>query len=84
MKEVESVEGVLEEAGKGRFRIGDFVLKGGTVAELLLSDNWILGLVSFCGGDRCKFLVWEEGVEISLRPGLLVRALEPVYGGKNE
>lgn len=75
MNDVQSVEGVLEEAGSGRFRIGSLVLKGGTVAELLLSNNWILGLVSFCGGESCKFLVWEEGVEISLRPGLLVRAL---------
>lgn len=70
----ESVEGKIEVAGQGRWRIGPFVMAAGTVVELCLSDSWILGFLSFCGGKTCKFMSWEDGVEVSLRPGLYVCA----------
>ena len=74
MKAAETIEGKIDVAGQGRWRIGPFVLMAGTVVELCLSGSWILGTLSYCGGAICKFVAWEDGVEISLRPGLYVCA----------
>jgi hypothetical protein len=75
---VKSVEGVLESAGPNIWKLGDELLKTGTVLELCLSGAWLLGLVQRSSDAILLFLSWEDGVEISLRPGLRARALMPV------
>lgn len=74
-----SVEGRLESVGPAVWRIEHELLKPGTVLELSLSGGWLLGLLHLSADSVCRFLSWEDGVEISLRPGLRARALRPTY-----
>ena len=78
MKGVAAIEGPLVAQGSNAWKVEDSVLKSGTVLELCLSGAWLLGLLQRSEGKIWRFLCWEEGVEISLRPGLRVRALLPV------
>ena len=78
MKGVAAVEGSLKECGTNAWKVEDWILKSGMVLELCLSGSWVLGLLQRSEGHVWRFLCWEEGVEISLRPGLRVRALLPV------
>lgn len=78
MKGVAAVEGALQNYGTNAWKVEDWILKSGTVLELCLSGSWLLGLLQRSEAQVWRFLCWEEGVEISLRPGLRVRALLPV------
>lgn len=75
---VKSIEGVLEAAGPNAWKLENELLKTGTVLELCLSGAWLLGLVQRSSDAILRFLSWEDGVEIGLRPGLRARALMPV------
>jgi hypothetical protein len=74
-----TVEGRLESAGPAAWRIEQELLKPGTVLELCLGGGWLLGLLQLSADSVCRFLSWEDGVEINLRPGLRARALKPTY-----
>lgn len=75
MRKPKSIEGTLAIAGMGLWRIERFVLRAGTYVELYLGGSWILGSLRFCGGPICQFVVAEDEVQVSLRPGLRVHAL---------
>ena len=75
MKTPQSLEGALEIAGMGLWRIGRFVLRAGTYVELHVGGSWLLGCLRFSGGPMCQFISAEDEVQIALRPGLRVHAL---------
>lgn len=77
MRKVKAIEGPLEPAGPNAWKIEQEVLKTGTVLELCLSGAWFLGLLQRSTDSVLRFLSWEDGVEIGLRPGLRARALMP-------
>lgn len=75
---VKKIDGLLKGAGSNAWKINGEVLKAGTVLEIRLSGRWLLGLLRQSKDSICRFLSWEDGVEISLRSGLRARALMPV------
>lgn len=78
MRGVAAIEGALQTYGPNAWKVEDWILRSGTVLELYLSGSWLLGLLQRSEAQVWRCLCWEEGVEISLRPGLRVRALLPV------
>ena len=75
---IKKIDGLLKAAGQNAWKINGEVLRAGTVLEIRLSGRWLLGLLQLSKDSICRFLSWEDGVEIGLRPGLRARALMSV------